>query len=70
MRAATSPSSGKHYGVALVCGFWRVGRATAYRRRPGPVGPMPDAELLARIHGVLAGGSELPASCADGVFES
>ena len=40
-----------------------MARATVYRRRgpvdpgprrrPGPVGPMPDAELLARIRGVL-----------------
>ena len=64
MRAATSPSSGKSYGLALVCGVWRVARATVYRhrvpadpeprRRPGPVGPMPDVGLLERIRGVLA----------------
>ena len=64
MRAATSPSSGKSYGLALVCRVWRVARATVYRhrvpadrgprRRPGPVGPMPDGGLLERIRGVLA----------------
>ena len=64
MRAATSPGSGRPYGLALVCRVWRVARATVYRRRapavpgprrrPGPVGPMPDAELLERIRGVLA----------------
>ncbi len=63
MRAATSPSSGKPYGLALVCRVWRVARATVYRRRvpadrgprrrPGPVGPMPDGGLLERIRGVL-----------------
>ena len=48
MRAATSPSSGTSYGLALVCRVWRVARATVYRHRipadrgprwrPGPVG--------------------------------
>ena len=33
MRAATSPSSGKSYGLALVCRVWRVARATVYRKR-------------------------------------
>jgi hypothetical protein len=41
------------YGLARVCRTWRMARATVYRhrlplkaeppRRPGPVGPMPDA---------------------------
>ena len=63
MRAGTSPSSGKSYGLALVCRIWRVARATVYRhrvpadpgprRRPGPVGAMPDVGLLERIRGVL-----------------
>ena len=63
MRAGTSPSSGKSYGLALVCRVWRVARATVYchrvpadrgpRRRPGPVGAMPDVGLLERIRGVL-----------------
>jgi len=65
MSRTVSPSSGKPYGLALVCGAWRAPRATVYRhrvpprteplRRPGPVGPMPDAELLAAIRAVLAG---------------
>ncbi len=63
MRAATSPSSGRPYGLTLVCRVWRVACATVYRRRvpadpvprrrPGPVGPMPDAGLPERIRGVL-----------------
>ncbi len=63
MTAATSPSSGRLYGLALVCRVWKVARATVYRRRapadpgprrrPGPVGPVPDASLLERIRGVL-----------------
>src|SRR5690348_6825302 len=65
MSRTVSPSSGKPYGVALVCRAWRAPRATVYRhrappgmeplRRPGPVGPMPDAALLAAIRAVLAG---------------
>ena len=64
MRAAISPSSGKPYGMAPVCRVWGTARATVYRhrvpagpeprRRPGPVGPMPDTGLLARIRGVLS----------------
>ena len=65
MSRTVSPSSGKPYGLALVCRAWRAPRATVYRhrapprteplRRPGPVGPMPDAALLAAIRAVLAG---------------
>jgi len=65
MSRTVSPSSGKPYGLALVCRTWRAPRATVYRnrvpprteppRRPGPVGPMPDAALLAAIRAVLAG---------------
>jgi len=60
---AISPSSGKAYGLARVCRVWRAARATVYRRRlpartepprrPGPVGPMPDAALLASIRAIL-----------------
>jgi putative transposase len=63
MKVLTSPSSGRPYGVALICRVWKLARATIYRqrvpvdpgprRRPGPVGPMPDAGLLERIRGVL-----------------
>src|SRR3954447_20106757 len=51
------------YGLARVCRVWRAARATIYRhlsssrpeppRRPGPVGPMPDAALLEAIRAVL-----------------
>jgi putative transposase len=64
MSRTASPSGGKPYGLARVCRVWRAARSTVYRhrappgavppRRPGPVGPMPDAALLAVIRGVLA----------------
>jgi putative transposase len=65
MSRAISPSSGKPYGLALVCRTWRAARATVYRhlapprtepaQRRGPAGPMSDAALLAAIRTVLAG---------------
>lgn len=65
MSCAISPSSGRPYGLARVCRVWRTARATIYRRRlpprpepprrPGPVGAMADAALLAAIRAVLAG---------------
>lgn len=64
MSRTTSPSRGRPYGLARVCRAWRVARATVYRhrppprdeprRRPGPVGPMGDADLVAAIRRVLA----------------
>ena len=64
MSRTTSPSVGGPYGLALVCRVWGVARSTVYRhreppraaapRRPGPVGPMPDAELLEAVRAVLA----------------
>jgi transposase InsO family protein len=64
MSRATSPSAGKPYGLARVCRIWRTARATVYRhrapprqvapRRPGPVGAMPDADLVEAIRAVLA----------------
>ena len=62
MSRTVSPSSGKPYGLALVCRTWRAPRATVYRcrlpsrpepaGRPGPVGPMSDTALLAAIRAV------------------
>ena len=64
MSRTTSPSGGRPYGLALVCRVWGVARSTVYRhrepprpaapRRPGPAGPMPDADLLEAIRAVLA----------------
>jgi transposase InsO family protein len=64
MSRASSPGTGKPYGLARVCRVWRAARSSVYRhrtpprgmppRRPGPVGPMPDAALVEAIRGVLA----------------
>ena len=63
MSRAVSPVSGKPYGLAAVCRAWRLARSGVYRQRAqavrpfhrrGPVGAMPDPELLAAIHAVLA----------------
>jgi len=67
MSRTVSPVSGRPYGLAAACRAWRVPRATVYRgrvplppqplqprRRPGPVGPMPDAALLVAIRAVVA----------------
>ena len=63
MSRTPSPSRGRPYGLAWVCRVWRTARASVYRQRhstqpqvqrPGPTGPMPDADLVARIRGVLA----------------
>ena len=64
MSRHVSPSTHRPYGVAMVSRLWRVARATIYRhrspavepRRPGPVGPMPDDELVVAIRDLLAQG--------------
>jgi len=67
MSRTVSPVSGRPYGLAAVCRAWRLARSGVYRhrapgpseaappRRPGPVGPMPDAAaLVGAIRAVLA----------------
>jgi putative transposase len=64
MSRRVSPASGKPYGLAAVCRVWSLARSTVYRRqeppraavarRPGPVGAMPDTDLVAAIRAVLA----------------
>jgi putative transposase len=64
MSRVLSPSANRTYGVAMVSRLWRVARATIYRRRapateprrPGPLGPMPDHELVNAIQELLAQG--------------
>lgn len=66
MSQTVSASANRPYGLARVCKVWRLSRATvsrhrraegrpsAPRRRPGPVGSMPDAALARRIRALLA----------------
>ena len=66
MSLAVSASANRPYGLARVCKVWRLSRATvsrhrradnkptAPRRRPGPPGAMPDADLARRIRALLA----------------
>lgn len=65
MSAVHSISGRQRYGIARVCRVWDVSRATLYRTRarhdtppgprsrPGPIGPMPDQDLVGRIRAVL-----------------
>ncbi len=71
MSRALSPGLGKPYGLARVCRVWRAARSTVYRHRapppthpphrPGPVGPMPDADLGDVPFDVEDGEAALPA---------
>ena len=64
MSRATSPVSGKPYGLATVCRVWRLARSGVYRHqapppdtppaRRGPRGPMSDDDLTTAIRAVLA----------------
>jgi len=58
MSRSTSPSTGKTYGLVLVCRVWGLPRSTHYARkvatddtpgRRGPVGFHSDEELLGHI---------------------
>ena len=65
MSTVISISTGKTYGVSRVCRVWGQSRASVYRdlrpappeppvrRRPGPQGPMSDAELVEAIKQVI-----------------
>ena len=65
MSAVHSISGRQRYGIARVCRVWDVSRATLYRTRarhdtppgprsrPGPIGPMPDQDLVGHIRAVL-----------------
>jgi transposase InsO family protein len=64
MSRQVSPSTNRPYGVLQVTRLWGASRATVYRhrrcaaprprRRPGPVGPLPDEALLEAIRELLA----------------
>ena len=62
MSQATSPSSGKPYGLARVGRVWGIARSTVYWQRHerttsdarrGPVGPCADDELVDQIRRIL-----------------
>jgi putative transposase len=64
MSRRASPSTSRAYGILRVARLWGISRATLYRqrrgdqpgprRRPGPLGPMPDAALVEAIRALLA----------------
>ena len=64
MSRRASPSTSRAYGILRVARLWGISRATLYRhrrceqpgsrRRPGPVGPMPDEALVEAIRELLA----------------
>ena len=63
MSRTVSPSTNRSYGLLRVAQVWSVSRATVYRRRrhdaphprrrPGPVGPLADEELVEAIRRLL-----------------
>jgi putative transposase len=62
MSRQVSPSTNRPYGLQRVARLWDVARATVYRhrrpdrgerRRPGPVGAMPDEALVEAIRKLL-----------------
>jgi putative transposase len=62
MSQATSPSTGKPYGLARLWRVWGVARSTLYWQRQassapgarrGPVGPCADDELVDHIRRIL-----------------
>jgi putative transposase len=62
MSQATSPSTGKPYGLARVCRVWGLARSTVYWQRHasstpgarrGPLGPCADDELVDHIQRLL-----------------
>jgi putative transposase len=63
MSQATSPSTGKPYGLARVCRVWGIARSTIYWQRHehampdarrGPLGSCTDDELVDHIRRILA----------------
>ena len=65
MSRQVSPSTDRVYGLQRVTRLWGVARATVYRhrrpdrgerRRPGPLGAMPDAALVGEIRKLLEAG--------------
>lgn len=64
MSSTVSPSTHRPYGLLRVTRVWGTSRAAVYRhrrpdvsrprRRPGPLGPMPDEALVAAIRELLA----------------
>jgi transposase InsO family protein len=66
MSRTTSPSANKPYSLVRVCRVWHLTRATMYwqrlrqadqvpaRRRPGPLGPAADDDLVQHIKTILA----------------
>ena len=63
MSRQVSPSTSRPYGILRVTRLWGRSRATLYRhrrsdpqlcrRRPGPLGPMPDEALVEAIRELL-----------------